>query len=124
MKFKLVTVTFGLVASVLAVNAAGAQSELGPTRSSPERGPAGTVVTISGVDDVCAGQMTIFFAEQRDNPQRIGEQPFAPPSGTFTIPVVAPGAYQILLACPDRGLGGNRFVVEPNAVSVDPQLAG
>jgi hypothetical protein len=124
MTLKLGVVGFGLVAAIAAVTSAGAQTEPGSIRGTPQRGPAGTVVTISEVNDVCPGLMTIFLAEQRDDPAHIGEQPFTPPSGTFTVPMVAPGAYQVLLACPDRGLGGTRFIVEASAVSADPRLAG
>jgi hypothetical protein len=124
MRLELSVVGFGVIAALAVVTSAGAPAEPGPVRGTPQRGPAGTVVTISEVDDVCPGQMTIFLAEQRDDPERIGEQSFTPPSEAFTVPAVAPGAYQVLLACPDRGLGGTRFIVEPSAVSVDPRLAG
>jgi hypothetical protein len=119
-----VGLTIAATIAVAVGASAGAQTEPGSIHGTPQRGPAGTVVTISDVDDVCPGQMTIFLAEQREEAARIGERPFAPPSGRFTVPMVAPGAYQILLACPDRGLGGARFIVEPSAVSADPMLAG
>jgi hypothetical protein len=90
----------------------------------PLNGPPGTVVTVTEVPDECPGELIVLIAPLED----VGDNPpgdlFIPPRGTFTIPDIPEGVYQILFACPGHGLGGFRFGVTPAAIAADARFAG
>jgi hypothetical protein len=80
---------------------------------------------ISQVPDECPGQATVFLAPLSERDTNPAGEPFTPPSGTFTVPAVPAGVYQIMVVCPNgNAIAGFRFSVTPGAITADPNFAG
>jgi hypothetical protein len=108
---------------VLALTAIPAQAGQ-DIEASTFSGPPGTVVTITEANDACSTQSRILLMTFGLESEVGASEPFDPPNGTFTIPQVAPGEYQVAIKCGDTTMNSFVFRVAPTAVLANPTFAG
>jgi hypothetical protein len=118
-------VLLGVVVLLMA-GPAGAKGEVAVT---PESGPPGTVVTLTGSLDWCTSPVRVTFQpiyrSDWEDPDWEGGEPFEPPDGTATVPLgAAPGESQIAIVCDHKLMDAAWFNVEPIAVRAQPNLTG
>jgi hypothetical protein len=88
-----------MVTAVLLVTTCAAAA-MADVTVSPSSGPPGTQVTVSGIT-TCEGAQppTLSFATVDGLGVGAPSVPFAPPSGTLTVPNVPDGDYHIVSSC-------------------------
>jgi hypothetical protein len=105
---------------------AGAEGELVQIKALPADGPPGTVVSITGVPPCGNAEAALYIYDGPGRSPFFARSQLDVPDGTYTIPNVPDGDYQITVLCPPgiEGVVPFQVISAPTALPAQPALAG